>query len=305
MVTIADVQNLLNGLLTDLLTSGGGVTTAPVTLYCAPSGSDSNPGTQTLPLRQPAAALARIPKSIRHLVTINLAPGTYQGFAISDLNIDPASDGSQVGLHIKGTLVDASLAAGTATGTATAAANGDATTPTWATLTDAGQSWTADDLKGRFLEITSGTGTGQVYPIVANTATTVAVLNMAWNGVPASSGYAVRDQGSVIDSPIQVSPSLPPAGSITAPVNTGILVLGNRGAMGQAYILIEKLKVDLTGFSQINTVGINLQSTMAMTVAHCSFNTDIGTEVLISGPSVFRVRHCVFHTASASVTGIG
>jgi len=130
---------------------------------------------------------------------------------------------------------------------------------------------------------------------------------MAWSGVPASSGYAVRDQGSVIDSPIQVSPSLPAAGSSVAPaLNTGILVLGNRGSMRMAYILIEELKVDLAGLGlTINSVGIDLQSMMAMSVARCSFNADIGTEVLISGPCpAFRIRHCVFQTASASVSGV-
>jgi hypothetical protein len=53
-------------------------TTGDMTLYVSPTGSDANDGlTSGTPLKTIAAAIAKIPKVIDHIVTINIASGTY------------------------------------------------------------------------------------------------------------------------------------------------------------------------------------------------------------------------------------
>lgn len=149
-----------------------GATFEPLTIFVdSVSGLDVNPGTVEAPLKTVQNALSRLPKKIRHPITISLAAGNYDGFAINDFDIDYADPTLGAFLMITGTLANSTVATGTATGTVTSAVQGVNSTNTYAVVNDTAQTWTVDDLKGKFFVITGGTGVGQIYPITANTAT--------------------------------------------------------------------------------------------------------------------------------------
>jgi len=72
-------------------------------------------------------------------------------------------------------------------------ATGIATASGASTLTDTSQAWTANAFKNVRVQITAGTGQGQVRTILSNTATTVTV-SVAWDTVPdATSAYEIFD----------------------------------------------------------------------------------------------------------------
>lgn len=143
----------------------GGETTADMTLYVdQATGSDSNTGLVGFPLKTIQAAIDRVPKIVKHNVTINVAAGAYT----DDVNIYFEILGSKTVL-IQGTnWTTFTPATGPATGTFTA-------NDSVHTFTLAGATWTVDDLKGKFLKITSGAKSGIRYPIANNTATTIDV----------------------------------------------------------------------------------------------------------------------------------
>lgn len=227
---------------------GSNVTTAPVTYYVSPTGSDSNPGTLALPFRQPTAALAKIlGLRVRHLMKIELAAGTYNGFSIDDLWFDPLDDGTACGVHVYGTLVNATLTTGSPTGTLTSVTTAVVSTATFTVFTDSTQAWTVDELRGKHVEILSGTGVGQVLPIISNTATSLTVpVQLATSAAGAT--YAIRDCGSIITAPALAAGNLagangfPSAGAATS---AGIIIAAPQGQMRSTHLRIEMLKVDL------------------------------------------------------------
>lgn len=183
--------------------SSGGATTAAMTLYVETTGSDSNNCTS------PATACASIQgavdkpaKHIRHPININVGDGGFGAFAVSGFSFDPASPDAGAYINIQGTLVNATLATGTATGTATAGSAGSGTT--FGTLTNSGATWTIDNLRGKLIETTGGTGSGQIRAIVSNTGTVITIAG-TWTAPDATTTYAVRDQGAAVLSAMNQS----------------------------------------------------------------------------------------------------
>ena len=182
-------------------------TTAALTLYVDPTGSDSNACTASgasacLTLQ---AAVNKIPKLVRHPVTVNVASGNYTGLSIFGYRFDPLVTANGAYINFIGTMTTATVATGTATGTATAGTAGSGTT--FGTLTDSGQSWTTNDLIGKLLVITGGTGAGQQKIIDSNTATSITVAG-TWTAPTGSSTYVIQNWGSVVDGNI-LRPAIP------------------------------------------------------------------------------------------------
>lgn len=141
-----------------------GATTAAMTLYVdAATGLDTNTGLVGFPLKTIQAAIDRVPQTIKHNVTINVGAGTYAENVYISYNF---LVGATVPLTISGTLEQFTPATGAASGTFT---SNDANY----TFTLAAAGWTVDNLKGKFVKITSGAKTGKFYPIANNTATTI------------------------------------------------------------------------------------------------------------------------------------
>ncbi len=182
-------------------------TEAALNLYVATTGSDSNPCTSSLnPCATLQAAENRIPKLVRHPVTITVADGSYTGLYVYGHSFDPASVTDGAYINWVGGLINATVATGSATGTATSGTQG--TTITFGTLTDTNATWTTDNLKGKILEITGGTGSGQTRVITTNSATAITIAG-TWGTAPAAaSTYAIRDWGAVLSTAVN-SPAIP------------------------------------------------------------------------------------------------
>jgi hypothetical protein len=161
-------------------------TYAPVNLFVDPTGNDTNACTAagTSACASISGALFKLPRFIRHAVSIAVAAGAYStSFNVQDLSLDP-----NVTMTIDGDTVLAALSTGTPTGTFTAVTLN--TAASLATLTDTGQSWTVNELQGLFVVVS-----GQTLPIVSNTATTISV-NVATGVTPGA--YEIRRPGPVI-----------------------------------------------------------------------------------------------------------
>lgn len=189
----------------------GPVTTAALTFYVATTGSDSNDGLTALtPLATVKAALRKVPRGLRHPVVVSIAAGTYaQGAYISGFYSDPDDPANGAYLELRGAMAQATVATGSATGTLTGSAAGSPTsTPvTHGTATDSGQSWTTDDLRGKFLEITSGTQSGALIPIATNTATVITVAG-TWTAPAIGSTYRIVEPGAIFTGTVaDVDPS--------------------------------------------------------------------------------------------------
>lgn len=186
---------------TTLLADGG----TPI-WYVDMRGNDTNSCTVPFtdgglngPCRQPQAAINKIPKLLKHLATVLLDAGTYNGVHVSGFTADSAAPGDAgAGLTISGVFVNSTLATGSATGTATAGTAG--TLPAFGTLTDGAQTLTTDDLVGRIVSITGGTGSGQKRIISSNTATVITIVG-TWTAPTAGSTYVIQDSASIFNAP--------------------------------------------------------------------------------------------------------
>lgn len=143
------------------------VTSGPITLYVdATKGSDANEGlTASTPLLTITAALNKLPQTIRHTPTINVAAGTYT----EKVMIPPAILMTSVLINGEA-MAPTAPAAGLASGTFDASF-GTQLFPNIATVAAGG--WTADALVGFFVQMTSGSKIGTRLPIISNTATTL------------------------------------------------------------------------------------------------------------------------------------
>lgn len=147
-----------------------GSTTGSINLYVETTGSDSNDGSQSKPLKTIQAAVNRIPKTIKHPVNINVGVGSFTGaFIDSFVFSTPASTTIGSWFRIKGTMVRASLD-GMMTGQVTSATKGVSATPTFGTVTVTGAGWTVNQLRGKVLRILTGPGSESTMELLTNPA---------------------------------------------------------------------------------------------------------------------------------------
>jgi len=127
-------------------------------------------------------AVDKVPKLLRHIVTISVASGNYAGFVLEGFQVNPSfrAGGLGAGLIIQGHTKRL------ATGTTTKPCNGGGYRPAevrapqqlifdtnvHSTLTDSTQTWIPNDskLRGRKLCLTSGVAEGECLAIEDNTA---------------------------------------------------------------------------------------------------------------------------------------
>ncbi len=170
-------------------------TSAAMTFFVSPTGNDTNTGLSiTAPLLTIQAAINKVPLNIKHVVTLNIAAGTY----VENLVFPPFQFAGAGALLVQGTSwTNSTLATGTATGTSTAYTAVVAATATLGTFTDSAQTWTASDLKGRFLTITSGPASGQQRVIIGNTGTAL-TLNSVITSLVAGTTYSIQEPSVII-----------------------------------------------------------------------------------------------------------
>jgi hypothetical protein len=118
-------------------------------------------------------------------VYINVGAGNFAGFMVNGFNFANM-------LRITGTRQTSTPATGPSSGTATGGGT------RLLTLTGAG--WTVDDLVGRYLNITSGTGAGQILLIAENDADNIWLADPGSPSPAAGSVFTIEDLATNIDT---------------------------------------------------------------------------------------------------------
>lgn len=151
------------------------------------------------------------------------------------------------------------------------------------TLTDAGAAWTVNEHRERFVEITSGTGAGQVRAIHSNTATQLTIVGR-WDIVPTSGSdfkifaLAARITGAN-------------AGAETTPVRQFAVKL-----VGQKSVVLDRLKIDYAGldFTDDNRACVLVNEQSSCTAQYCWLQGSLSLGNMIgSGSSIVLVSDCV------------
>jgi hypothetical protein len=198
-------------------------TTAALTLYVDPTGSDSNACTAigTAACATIQGALNKAPKLLRHQVTISVAAGTYGGFYVSGFTQDVTSSAS-TGLIIDGALANSTLATGSPTGTAAGAGQLAGSGSTFGVLCDSGATWTVNDLRGRF--ITTASPTNTAFVISSNTATCATIVGTWSVPVAGTTTYTIQDSAVIVNTAV----SRPATPTVAASANyAAVAILGN------------------------------------------------------------------------------
>ncbi len=193
------------------------------------------------------AALLSIPRATTRAI-VQLEAGTFKGGTIEGYSLGT--------IDIVGTWATPTLASGATSGTAGA---GSGTTvlnkPT------AAANWTASDLVGKLVRITSGAGysgsdafTENVLRIKSNT-TTQAVLESSMSGLSASSVFEIVEEGTVLD--LLADDTFLNATYILAAINT------------TADVRLRRIRIDNTAASA--TYGFVTAQTQRVDVVNCGF----------------------------------
>lgn len=269
--------------------------------FVSPSGSDNNDCTAsgTSACLTIQGAVNKIPKLLRDLVTVNLAAGTYACFTVNGFICDQGVQQSNGGLLFDGlaAFATSTLATGSASGTLTAGSAGAATT--YGTATDGAATWTVNDLRGRFITILTGTGSGQTRVVSSNTGTVITVVG-TWTAPANGSTYVIQDPGVNINTACSVPNPL----SAVTTNNAAVLIAGNACNDRSQSIVIRGVRTsnasgggvlfsDSSGgfltLSQIRSVGTATESIQVGGPAATSAVSGVGrfdvTDVEVDAPS--------------------
>lgn len=255
-------------------TPAANATTAALTLYLDPTGSDSNACTSSgvLACSTLAGVLAKVPRIMRHNVTINVAAGAYGAPFVLGPGITVESGAT---LTIAGTMTAATLATGAATGTITSVtAPSNAGPPS---ITDTSQSWTSNNLRGAFVTFTSGSLNGQSFPITSNTATSLTFTTTS-NTAVAGNTYSIQVPGSTFISATQAT------------------VTGISGGGG---VTISNVKIERSSASTLSMSGLEAVVTL-QTVEVKSASTAL---FITSGAAIVR-RSYLAGTIGITISGV-
>lgn len=174
-------------------------TTAPIDLFISTTGSDSASCSDAGPCATINGALRKLPKTLNHNVTVSLAAGTYT-FAETQL-VDGFVMADGVTLTIQGssTWTAWTPASGTSSGTLTGFSA--IAFPNRAIFTDSAQTWPAATptgtaaalgIRGRFVCMSSGSQSGNKFPISAASPTTLEVSRTSFTGGNPAIGNAYQ-----------------------------------------------------------------------------------------------------------------
>ncbi len=273
-------------------------TSGALTLYVAPAGSDGNActggGSEACATIQ--GALNKAPHELRDQVTISVAAGSYAGFYVSGFVSDQGYQQTTGGLLIDGAMGNSSISTGTATGTATSATQGSHVR---GTLTDSGQSWTTDDLQGRYLVTTGGTGSGQTFVISSNTVTAITILG-AWAPTPdATTTYAIQEPTAVLNSSIS-SPASTTQGAISNSTTVYISGSNVNYSSTPTSVVLRKFR-----FTATSSNGVTVRAGVGLTLDQLQFaaGSATGNRILATtGGSDVKVNLMSSLTTSTTLT---
>lgn len=268
-----------------------------LTIFVETTGSDTTgDGTYTRPFRTIQKAIDSLGDGvlIKAEITIQVGIGSFGGFTFDQSKYryvgTPGVNNIPRGIRIQGTMVAPTLTTGTASGTAT----GAATTDGARVFTDSGQNWTIDELKGKFLEISSSK-----IPIVSNTATTITTSTSL--GI-AAGAYKIWDHGTIIDSGLQYASSGAAGTSIGR-----VAIIGNTDASTASFFEFREIRVDSTGLSSGNSVVTMRGQSNAIRMTSCELRRTSATAVtLLSALNNYAAAtHCFFNHPDANASSFG
>lgn len=263
--------------------------TGGFTYFVDPTGNDGNGCTSvSTPCLTIQGAVNKAPNVLQDSVTVNVAAGSYAGFWLSGFQSKNGLQSNNGGLLISGALANSSPATGTATGTATAGTAGSGAT--FGTLTDSGQTWTVNDLRGRYVVITAGTGNGQSRVISSNTATAITVVGTWTAPVAASTVYAIQEPSVNITSCITSIPTPLTAGS----ANSAAIRLTDNNLLGSG-IFIRRMNINAAC-----TSGIVATDPSDVQVSQVRFNSSVTSSRII--PSGGRIIMDQIYSVGAAGT---
>lgn len=290
----------------DVLGSGSTVipttvqtTSAARTYYVATTGSDSSACLAvTTPCLTIQGALGKIPKHIYHGTDVSVGSGSFAGFSLEGFQIHSSNQTLMPYINVAGTLATATVATGSATGTLTAFAAGSGAA--FAVFTDGGQTWTVNDLKGKLLEVTGGTGSSATafYVITSNTGTAITALSGTATAAAAGSTYAIRDWGTIINTFV-VNQTGGPFGGALNWTTAGARVTGNssEGLTGNG-VSIQKL---VFAFGS-NSTGVFMDGSFRFDIQWVKFSTSVTTSLFMNRNVAGRISGCYF--ANNSTVGV-
>lgn len=268
-------------------------TTAALTLYVDPTGSDSNNCTSsgTSACLTIQAAINKIPKMLKHLVTVNIAAGTYTGFIISGFMSDNGVQQAAGGILIDGVLANSTLASGSATGTALGAGQVAGSGSTFGVLCDSGAVWTVNDLRGRI--ITTASPTNTAFIVSSNTSTCATIVGSWTVPVTAQTTYAIQDAAAIINTAVTLPATPLQASSATS---AGAIIIGNTNNYRTNVIALRSLRFTNTTGRGITVGGESAIITQCQLISNATTginnNSPVGstadvqvTKVYILGPN--------------------
>lgn len=243
-----------------------------------------------------AGAIGKVPKRLAALATISIAAGNYAGAMVSGFEGIPEPS-IPVGISIEGTLIDATVATGTATGTLTTVADGSSANNLHPKMTDSAQSWTVNNLRGKLLEFTSGPRINERYVIISNTATEISLsmLTGITNVPSVGNTYAIRDWATVC----------------TTSAADFVTVDGSAGGLSACFQVYanDYSRSGLVQFKHLKMAptsgtGVVVSAATAV-VTQCAIQPAAGIGVNVFGPSQYRSVRNYYAASSLGVNITG
>lgn len=187
--------------------AGGDATTQPITYYVTTTGNDRSSCAISAPCLTIQAVVNKVPRQrVRHPVTINVGAGSFKG-AVVTVSFDyiaANADAYDFGFYLKGTMVTYTPTVGPSSGAVSSFVRGTYGTQTWGSITrtiDGGHpAWVVNELRGKFLVFTGGTGAGEYAVIYGNTTDTVtAAYYYTASTLDNTTTWAIQEPGTIIN----------------------------------------------------------------------------------------------------------
>jgi len=196
-------------------------TVADITYYVATTGLDTNDGlTAPTALLTIQEAINRVPKNIKHKVTIEVGAGNFGAFRVSGFSLSTwVGDGTDYQFTIRGAaFIPWTPATGLGSGTSTGG--------TTNTLIDAGGGWTAHDLRGKWVYVNS-----EWLIIRDNDATSLETIGISGSTM-SGKAYVIQDHSTFINTKVTYAQHGVP-GAATAATSGCIWLDNNIGERSQ------------------------------------------------------------------------
>lgn len=225
-------------------------------------------------------AVNQLPGLIGGNVTVNISNATYREM----VTVQGKNLTGNYTITFLGTKASDTVGSTTATSGANPVGNGSAG---FGTITKTGATWTASAFKGLYIEITSGTGSTQVFNIHDNTATVITITGR-WATVPDSTSvFHVFDNGTRVTGSN--------AGADTTPVRADAFLITN----GQKGIILQFMKLDYG-----TDPDVKIDKGSACDVKYCTLKGSNLYDIYYTALGAGSVIGCVFNTVAASYAAI-